>query len=46
MMKALRSMTRMPLNRDRMFLCQRKMLVWRTDVERATGKALVHVDMG
>ena len=37
-------MTRMSLNRDRMFLCQRKMLAWRTEVEGATGETLMHRD--
>ena len=39
-------MTRMPLNRDRMFLSPVKALVWRTEKERATGGALTYADIG
>ena len=44
--RILPGMTRMPLNRDRMFLSPLKVLVWRTAIERATGRALTYADIG
>ena len=36
----------MPLNRDRMFLSPMKALAWRTEIERATGRAWRYADIG